>query len=30
LREVGVKENDIACMANDAMLQTRLLVNNPG
>jgi len=29
LREVGVKEGDIARMASDAMLQTRLLVNNP-
>lgn len=29
LREVGVKESDLARMASDAMLQTRLLVNNP-
>jgi alcohol dehydrogenase len=29
LREVGVKQTDIARMASDAMLQTRLLVNNP-
>ncbi|WP_341249115.1 iron-containing alcohol dehydrogenase [Cupriavidus pauculus] len=29
LREVSVKETDIARMASDAMLQTRLLVNNP-
>lgn len=29
LREVGVKPNDIPRMAHDAMLQTRLLVNNP-
>ncbi|QBC32579.1 MULTISPECIES: iron-containing alcohol dehydrogenase [Pandoraea] len=29
LREVGVKETDLARMASDAMLQTRLLVNNP-
>ncbi|WP_449412471.1 iron-containing alcohol dehydrogenase [Pandoraea soli] len=29
LREVGVKQSDIARMASDAMLQTRLLVNNP-
>lgn len=29
LREVGVKQDDIARMASDAMLQTRLLVNNP-
>lgn len=29
LREVGVKQTDIARLASDAMLQTRLLVNNP-
>lgn len=29
LREVGVKESDLARMASDAMLQTRLLGNNP-
>jgi alcohol dehydrogenase class IV len=29
LREVGVTQNDIGRMASDAMLQTRLLVNNP-
>lgn len=29
LRDVGIKEADIARMASDAMLQTRLLVNNP-
>lgn len=29
LREVGVKEGDLARMASDAMLQTRLLGNNP-
>ena len=29
LREVGVKESDLDRMASDAMLQTRLLVNNP-
>ena len=29
LREVGIGENDLAMMANDAMKQTRLLVNNP-
>lgn len=29
LREVGVKQTDLARMASDAMLQTRLLVNNP-
>jgi alcohol dehydrogenase len=29
LREVGVKEADLARMASDAMLQTRLLGNNP-
>ncbi|MDN4572997.1 alcohol dehydrogenase [Pandoraea cepalis] len=29
LREVGVKQSDIARLASDAMLQTRLLVNNP-
>jgi len=29
LREVGVKENDLGRLASDAMLQTRLLVNNP-
>ncbi|EKZ96253.1 iron-containing alcohol dehydrogenase [Cupriavidus metallidurans] len=29
LREVGVKENDLGRLARDAMLQTRLLVNNP-
>lgn len=29
LREVGVRDADLARMAGDAMLQTRLLVNNP-
>lgn len=29
LREVGVSESDLAKMAQDAMLQTRLLNNNP-
>jgi alcohol dehydrogenase class IV len=29
LREVGINEDDIERMASDAMLQTRLLVNNP-
>lgn len=29
LREVGVREDDLARLAHDAMLQTRLLVNNP-
>lgn len=29
LREVGIGEGDLAMMANDAMKQTRLLVNNP-
>lgn len=29
LREVGVKEPDLAMLADDAMKQTRLLVNNP-
>jgi len=29
LREVGVGESDIALLAEDAMKQTRLLVNNP-
>ncbi|MCA3188736.1 MULTISPECIES: iron-containing alcohol dehydrogenase [unclassified Cupriavidus] len=29
LREVGVKQADLSRMASDAMLQTRLLVNNP-
>jgi alcohol dehydrogenase class IV len=29
LREVGVKQTDISRLARDAMLQTRLLVNNP-
>ncbi|WP_413194895.1 iron-containing alcohol dehydrogenase [Pararobbsia alpina] len=29
LREVGVGESDLERMASDAMLQTRLLVNNP-
>lgn len=29
LREVGVKEGDLSRMASDAMLQTRLLGNNP-
>ncbi len=29
LREVGVKDSDLARMAADAMLQTRLLGNNP-
>jgi len=29
LREVGVKESDLGRMASDAMLQTRLLGNNP-
>ncbi len=29
LREIGVTESDLPQMADDAMLQTRLLVNNP-
>lgn len=29
LAEMGISENDISTLANDAMLQTRLLVNNP-
>jgi alcohol dehydrogenase len=29
LRDVGVKESDLPMLAKDAMLQTRLLVNNP-
>ena len=29
LRQVGVKESDLAMLADDAMKQTRLLVNNP-
>ncbi|QET05973.1 iron-containing alcohol dehydrogenase [Cupriavidus pauculus] len=29
LREVGVREGDVSRLASDAMLQTRLLVNNP-
>lgn len=29
LRDVGIKENDLAMLASDAMLQQRLLVNNP-
>ncbi len=29
LRQVGIDEGDLAKMASDAMLQTRLLVNNP-
>jgi alcohol dehydrogenase class IV len=29
LREVGVQQSDLPRMASDAMLQTRLLVNNP-
>ena len=29
LREVGIGEGDLPRMASDAMLQTRLLVNNP-
>ncbi|UTW56762.1 iron-containing alcohol dehydrogenase [Kordiimonas sp. SCSIO 12610] len=29
LRDVGVKESDLDMLADDAMLQTRLLVNNP-
>lgn len=29
LRDVGIGEGDLAKMASDAMLQTRLLVNNP-
>jgi alcohol dehydrogenase len=29
LRDVGVKEDDLDMLADDAMLQTRLLVNNP-
>jgi alcohol dehydrogenase len=29
LREAGVGQTDLARMASDAMLQTRLLVNNP-
>ena len=29
LRELGIKESDLDALADDAMLQTRLLVNNP-
>lgn len=29
LRDVGVRESDLPMLAKDAMLQTRLLVNNP-
>ena len=29
LRDVGVKEGDLDMLADDAMMQTRLLVNNP-
>jgi alcohol dehydrogenase len=29
LRQVGIAESDLDRMADDAMLQTRLLVNNP-
>ncbi|HEX2531610.1 MAG TPA: iron-containing alcohol dehydrogenase, partial [Burkholderiaceae bacterium] len=29
LREVGIKEADLDRLADDAMLQTRLLTNNP-
>jgi alcohol dehydrogenase len=29
LREVGIKESDLDRLADDAMLQTRLLINNP-
>ena len=29
LRDAGVKENDLEMLARDAMLQQRLLVNNP-
>lgn len=29
LRDVGIAETDLEAMADDAMLQTRLLVNNP-
>lgn len=29
LREVGISENDIPLLAEDAMKQTRLLINNP-
>ena len=29
LRDVGVEESDLDMLADDAMLQTRLLVNNP-
>ncbi|WP_458792932.1 iron-containing alcohol dehydrogenase [Yoonia sp. MH D7] len=29
LRDVGIGQNDLPAMADDAMLQTRLLVNNP-
>ena len=29
LRQVGISQGDLAKMASDAMLQTRLLVNNP-
>jgi alcohol dehydrogenase class IV len=29
LRQVGIKESDLDHLADDAMLQTRLLVNNP-
>ena len=29
LREVGISESDIPLLAEDAMKQTRLLINNP-
>jgi alcohol dehydrogenase class IV len=29
LREMGIKENQLDMLADDAMLQTRLLINNP-
>jgi alcohol dehydrogenase len=29
LRQVGISEADLDRLADDAMLQTRLLVNNP-
>jgi alcohol dehydrogenase class IV len=29
LRDVGIAEGDVAQLAEDAMRQTRLLINNP-
>ncbi|HVK94056.1 MAG TPA: iron-containing alcohol dehydrogenase, partial [Noviherbaspirillum sp.] len=29
LSEVGIQESDLAMLAEDAMKQTRLLINNP-